>query len=62
MIFAAHWFFRFPLEIRCPRGFSVYPAASQLAVFALGGDPVHLADFSLYPILVRYLAPIMSAL
>jgi hypothetical protein len=26
-----------PLENRYPRGFSVYPAASQLAVFALSG-------------------------
>ena len=33
-----------PLKNRCPRGFSVYPAASQLAVFALAGYPVHLAD------------------
>jgi hypothetical protein len=29
-----------PLENRYPRGFSVYPAASQLAVFAIGGYPV----------------------
>jgi len=34
----------FPLENRQPRGFSVYPAASQLAMFAIGGYPVHLAD------------------
>jgi len=27
-----------------PRGFSVYAAASQPAVFALAGYPVHLAD------------------
>jgi CTP-dependent riboflavin kinase len=33
-----------PLQNRCPRGFSVYPAASQPAVFALAGYPVHLAD------------------
>ena len=33
-----------PLENRYPRGFSVYPTASQFAVFALSGLPVHLAD------------------
>ena len=43
-----------PLKNRYPRGFSVYPAASQPAVFALAGYPVHLADsqsarFSLGP-------------
>ena len=43
-----------PLENRYPRGFSVYPAASQPAVFALAGYPVYLADsqsarFSLGP-------------
>ena len=33
-----------PLKNRYPRGFSVYPAASQPAVFALSGYPVYLAD------------------
>src|ERR671937_1473160 len=33
-----------PLKNRYRRGFSVYPAASQPAVFALAGYPVHLAD------------------
>jgi predicted RNA-binding Zn-ribbon protein involved in translation (DUF1610 family) len=33
-----------PLENRYPRGFSVYPTASQPAVFALAGYPVYLAD------------------
>jgi adenylate kinase family enzyme len=33
-----------PLKNRYPRGFSVYPAASEPAVFALAGNPVHLAD------------------
>jgi len=33
-----------PLKNRYPRGFSAYPAASQPAVFALAGYPVHLAD------------------
>jgi hypothetical protein len=32
------------LKNRYPRGFSAYPAASQPAVFALAGYPVHLAD------------------
>ena len=42
-----------PLENRYPRGFSVYPAASQPAVFALAGYPVYLADSQLCSILVR---------
>jgi hypothetical protein len=32
-----------PLKNRYPCGFSVYPATSQPAVFALSGYPVHLA-------------------
>ena len=44
MIFPAHWLLSLPLKNRYPRGFSVYPAASQPAVFALEGYPVHLAE------------------
>jgi hypothetical protein len=32
---------------RYPRGFSVYPAASQLAVFALAGYPSNSQIFNL---------------
>ena len=44
MIVPAHWVFSLPLENRYPRGFSVYPTASQPAVFALEGYPVYFAD------------------